>query len=411
MTEAPPTVLHCFDDYLPNSENWAFRLIRHVPRFRQAVAAHRFLDNPFYAPGIDYLRPPVQVGERPRAGLRKLWRLAGAFLGWLYPHYLRRRLRGRRIDVVHSHFGHVGWHYRGLARALGAVHAVSFYGWDYEYLPTLQPRWRSRWQRLFAEADLLVCEGEHGAEVLARQGCPRHKIRVCRLGIEPAKIGYVRRDKAPGELHLLQVASFREKKGHVDTARAFAMAAPRCPGATLTLVGSGSPGIVAEVRRIVAAAGLQARVKFVEQIDFSRLHEFMRDYQVFIHPSIHTPQGDCEGGAPVVLLDAQATGMPVISTLHCDIPGEVADGRTGLLAPERDVAALAAAIERFYRMDQDEYAGFCERARAHVERNFDAIECSARLADAYDDALAARRAGGGPGATGPHRPAATEAST
>ncbi len=55
---------------------------------------------------------------------------------------------------------------------------------------------------------------------------------------------------------------------------------------------------------------------------------------------------DCEGGAPVVLLDAQATGMPVISTTHCDIPDEVVHGETGLLSPEKDVGALAELIKK-----------------------------------------------------------------
>jgi colanic acid/amylovoran biosynthesis glycosyltransferase len=118
-------------------------------------------------------------------------------------------------------------------------------------------------------------------------------------------------------------------------------------------------------------------------LDFLKLHDFMRDYHVFIHPSFRTSTKDCEGGAPIVLLDAQATGMPVISTLHCDIPQEVVHGSTGLLVPERDVDGLAAAITRFYEMDQLEYDGFASKARSHVVDQFDARECAARMADIY----------------------------
>lgn len=380
-------ILHCFDTYLPNTENWVFRLIRHVPDCTQLVAAHEFLDNDFYVPGIDYLRPPLEFAGNPPPGLRKLWRLGAAAVAKLYPRYLAMRLRRRKIDVVHSHFGHVAWHYRRLAPALGARHVVSFYGWDYEYLPTVEPQWRPRWQGLFAEADLLLCEGEHGAEVLARLGCPRDKIRVCRLGVETARIPVHARSKAPGQLRLLQVASFREKKGQIHAVRALAAAAARCPGARLTLVGSGDAGLMQDVRDLVAAEGLQDRVEMLDGIDFARLHEFMRDYHVFIHPSVHTALKDCEGGAPIVLLDAQATGMPVISTRHCDIPGEVIDGTTGLLAEEGDTVALATAIERFYRMDQAEYDGFASRGRAHVEARFDAVACSVRLAEVYLEAV------------------------
>jgi len=44
--------------------------------------------------------------------------------------------------------------------------------------------------------------------------------------------------------------------------------------------------------------------------------------------------GDCEGGAPVSLIEASASGIPVVSTVPCDIPQEVKDGLTGRLLPE-----------------------------------------------------------------------------
>ena len=66
----------------------------------------------------------------------------------------------------------------------------------------------------------------------------------------------------------------------------------------------------------------------------------MEGYHVFIQPSCYTATRDCEGGAPLVLLNAQATGMPVITTTHCDIPDEVIHNETGLLTAERDIEGL-----------------------------------------------------------------------
>ena len=51
--------------------------------------------------------------------------------------------------------------------------------------------------------------------------------------------------------------------------------------------------------------------------------------------------GDTEAGAPVAILEAQATGLPVISSYHADIPEVVVDGKSALLAPERDAETLA----------------------------------------------------------------------
>ena len=124
-------------------------------------------------------------------------------------------------------------------------------------------------------------------------------------------------------------------------------------------------------------------VEILDPINFATLHNFMRDYQVFIHPSRHAANGDCEGGAPIVLLDAQATGMPVIGTKHCDIPSEVVDGQTGYLADEQDHITLAGYIHNFYEMPQAEYAKMAKAARQHVENQFDIKANAVKLGEVY----------------------------
>ena len=301
----------------------------------------------------------------------------------LYPAYLRRYVR--RADIVHSHFGYVGWMYRRLPRRLGARHVVSFYGSDLSKLVQDEPAWRDRYRELFEMADLFLCEGPHSAGRLEALGCPPSKVRVQHLGVETASIPFVAREKKPGELRLVQVATMREKKGHACTVEAFLKALPHCPNMTLTLVGGDPEGRRGELERMVGAAGASDRVTFLDRVDFGSLHKWLSDFHVFIHPSCMAANGDCEGGAPVVLLDAQATGMPAISTRHCDIPGEVADGVSGVLAAEKDVPALAAAIQRFYAMDQNEYRAFSGNAAKHVARAYDAVKCAGDLRRVYAD--------------------------
>jgi colanic acid/amylovoran biosynthesis glycosyltransferase len=152
---------------------------------------------------------------------------------------------------------------------------------------------------------------------------------------------------------------------------------------SLTLVGKDPEGLRPHLLQIVSDHGLLGQVEVIDGIDFSRLHAFLNQFHVFIHPSKYGKLRDSEGGAPVVLLDAQATGMPVLSTFHCDIPGVVVNGMTGILVQEDDVVELANAIELFYKMDESDYGSFCERARRHVEENYDAVKCSQRLRDEY----------------------------
>ncbi len=84
-----------------------------------------------------------------------------------------------------------------------------------------------------------------------------------------------------------------------------------------------------------------------------------------------------------MLLDAQATGMPVISTTHCDIPDEVRHNETGLLSPEKDIEALAQSIKRFYEMDDIQYHKFSQAARKHMELHYDVVNNSKELAAVY----------------------------
>lgn len=380
-----PVVLHCLESYLRTTENWIFRLIKHQTHTRRYIASARFLRCDFSAPGLVFLRSPVQPDldpeERP-VGLRR-WMRTVSVLTYMW--YLRVVLRGRPVNILHSHFAHVGWRYQRLAGYLRARHVISFYGWDYVRLAAIDPAWLKRLRHLYATADCFLCEGPHGAEMLERNGCPRNKIRIARLGVEPAAIPFFRRTKPIGQLRLVQVASFREKKGHAHTVAAFADALERWPDMHLTLIGAVPGEIEDSISGVIHARGIEDKVSLLPGVGFDQLHAAMGEYHVFIHPSRHARDGDCEGGAPVVLLDAQATGMPVISTTHCDIPQEVIDGSTGILCAEGDVPGLAVAIGTFYEMGQVAYDTFSRAAREHVERNFDARDCAKNVEAIYRD--------------------------
>ena len=89
-------------------------------------------------------------------------------------------------------------------------------------------------------------------------------------------------------------------------------------------------------------------------------------------PSITAQNGDTEGGAPVAILEAQATGLPVISSYHADIPEVVVDGKSALLAPEKDVETLAKHLE--YLVEHPDVWGRMGQAgREHVEEEYDVM--------------------------------------
>ena len=364
-------VLQNFHTYLKTTENWSFNLISGLPDVTLFVASKQFEKCNFYNPRFTYIEFPLRKIEtlKPTYAVRLYNNMVRTMLRHLYPAYVKRMCAP--VDLMHSHFSFVGWEYRNLARTLKVPHIVSFYGFDYEWLPHNEPVWAQRYKQLFNDADLFLCEGEHGATILRNAGCPHTKIKVARLGVNCAQIPYVERQKKAGELKLLQIASLTPKKGHRYSILAFLSALEKYPEMSLTIVGGDSEGLKAGLVQLIPPDLLATKIHFIDRIDFSKLYEFMSDFQLFIHPSCYSDDRDCEGGAPVVLLDAQATGMPVVASTHCDIPSVVCNGTTGLLAPEKDSEALSSLIATFYDMDQVEYTRFARAARQHVEQDYD----------------------------------------
>ncbi len=151
----------------------------------------------------------------------------------------------------------------------------------------------------------------------------------------------------------------------------------------LTFVGSGVKEIYDQLSEYITLHNLEKNITIIDEIDFNKLHQYISNFDVFIHPSCYSKDMDCEGGAPIVLLDAQACGLPIISTTHCDIPDEVVHDKTGLLTPEKDVQALTNSIKCFYNMDSEEYKNFSAAARSHVEENYSIKKNATSLKEVY----------------------------
>lgn len=370
-------ILNLYHSYLPKTQTWAFNLLLFTPNIEVFVGAYTFLPDSWEDDRIKLINP---------ARFKKANRFKEKVVYQLLSKEQRMERRNNRvkhlinkvwgpavekkqIDLIHVHFANVGCEFSGIQQLSSIPYVVSFYGMDYEYIPFNTPSFQAHYVELVKNADALFCEGPHGKKILVEKyGAKPEKVHVLPLGVDVSKTSFTDRVKSPGQLNLVQMASYVEKKGHEYTVSAFAKALAKCPGMTLTLVGSGP--LLDEMKELVEQLGIQDAVDFIGFIDYASLGDFLGQFQVFIHPSCYSASRDCEGGAPVVLLDAQATGMPVISTTHCDIPMEVINGETGILVEEKDVNALAEAIEQFYLMPDPIYQTFARKAREHVLANF-----------------------------------------
>ncbi|HVP10864.1 MAG TPA: glycosyltransferase, partial [Phycisphaerae bacterium] len=102
-------------------------------------------------------------------------------------------------------------------------------------------------------------------------------------------------------------------------------------------------------------------------------------------PSVRTATGRVEG-LGMVLLDAAATGVPVVASRLGGIPEGVVDGQTGFLVPERDADALAGRMDDLLR-DPATRRRMGNEARALVERRFNIVRQTGTLESLYDSVL------------------------
>jgi colanic acid/amylovoran biosynthesis glycosyltransferase len=375
-------VLHSSTVWLAQTETWLHNQIRHLPK---DVEAHVVCES---TQNIDQFPVPYLHSLAREPAIRRLWDKGLRRL------HVRRHLglvvrvaRRERCGVLHSHFGNVGWANLGAARAARLRHVVTFYGLDVNFLPMHDPRWRVRYRELFNSADRILCEGAHMASCIAALGCAAAKIQVHRLGIDLERVRYVPRRRSAGEpLRILIAAAFREKKGIPYALEAVARMSQGVP-VEVALIGDadGSERSQREKTKIldvISRSGLGSRVRLLGYQTHSVLMEEAYRAHVFLAPSVTASDGDTEGGAPVSLIEMAASGMPVVSTRHCDIPGVIHHQVSGLLAEERNADEIAAHLD-WLAEHPERWDPMVEEARRHVEAEFNAVTQGLRLAQIY----------------------------
>jgi colanic acid/amylovoran biosynthesis glycosyltransferase len=327
-----------------------------------------FLSLPILRSQLHYLRraPRRYVGAL-WALLRGTWGSANYFVGALgiFPKVVHdaRLMEAEGIAHVHCHFSnHPAAAGFLVNRLTGIPYSFTAHGFDLHVD-------RHMLCEKVGGAAFVVAVSEYNRRLILEECGERARaaVAVVHCGVDTEL--FRPRKTAPPErpLSILCVGTLHEVKGQGCLVEACRLLAESGADVTCTLVGDG-PDRAALVRQI-AGSGLEGRVTLAGRRTRAEVAELLSRAHVLVSPSVPTAEGKREG-IPVVLMEAMASGVPVVASGISGIPELVDDGETGLLVPARDPSALAGALRRLH--DDPALGERLARAgRETVEREFD----------------------------------------
>jgi glycosyltransferase involved in cell wall biosynthesis len=293
-------------------------------------------------------------------------------------------LRRRPADLMHVYFGHTGVHLLPFIQEWKQPVVVSFHGMDIQSRPQ-QEGYDEQMRILLRTVPLVLARSRSLFAALEKWGCPREKLRLNRTGIPLDQYPFAQRPlPADGSWRFVQACRLIEKKGLLTALCAFAKFHATQPRARFVIAGDGP--MKGKLAALAAELGVSSAVELRGFLAQSQLAELYAQSHVFLHPSEMPPDQNQEG-VPNSMLEAMATGLPVVATTHGGIPEAVTHERTGLLVPERNVEALAHALEQITADTASLYI-LGEAAARAVRADFEQSKAIEKLEGFYDEARA-----------------------
>lgn len=384
MEERKPAIViaHVMYSYLTQSETFIWQYLHNFRRVTPVIIAKK-LEN------LDQF--PITNGHiRPIYGRMGL-------ISWFIDIWYRRVLKMpfshipfRRIEriihkekirLIHAHFGPLGCACLPLSHSVPLI--TNFYGYDL-FVKDVVENYHDAYMELFKKGWHFLVEGPHMRNRVISLGCPKEKISIQRIALHLVNYKFKPRiwdGKRP--IRLLFVGRFVEKKGLEYAIRALGKI-KRGYCFQFRIIGGGS--LEERLHALSSNLGLSEKIVWLGIQAHRRVIEEIQSCDILIQPSVTAHNGDSEGGAPTIILEAQACGLPVISTTHADIPYIVCPNESALLSPERDVNSLANNISHL--LDNSEsWHRMGKIGREHVEKFHDIRKEVIALENIYKDCL------------------------
>lgn len=295
---------------------------------------------------------------------------------------LARQVRADGIGHLHAHFASLAGRVTWIASMLtGVPYTVTTHAKDI-FHDSVDQQWL---RRICADAERVIAISRFNEDYLrdllagtgARISLRYNALELERFPFSPPGAVFSPPGAVARPLRVCAVGRLVPKKGFHDLIEAMGILLRDGAGVPvhLEIAGDGEErqALEAQVQRL----GLEDCVRFLGPLTQAEVRGVLARSDVFAAPCVHAADGNLDG-LPTVILEAMACGTPVVATAVSGLPEVVREGRTGILLPADDPAALAGALRAIAAGEVDTLA-LAQGARALIEENFDSRQQAAAL--------------------------------
>jgi colanic acid/amylovoran biosynthesis glycosyltransferase len=296
-------------------------------------------------------------------------------------HSFRFILKKNKIDVVLAEFMYKGVMIKDACADLKIPFVVHTHGGaDIENKDSLK-LYADSISDMFHKASRIISVDSYSSSKLFELGLPKRKLAVIGLGID---LELFKKTKPSSNAPVfLIVGRLVNMKAPYLTILAFASVLKDHPEAKLIIVGTGN--LFDCCVQIIKALRIEESVIFPGVLTPEEVSGYMQKSRAFVQHSVHTTDGDSEG-LPVAILEAMATGLPVISTYHNGIADTITNEVDGLLMEENDIDTMATYMRKV--IEEPFYADeLGAKAREKIEQHFEMRKVINQLSSVLQNAV------------------------
>lgn len=252
---------------------------------------------------------------------------------------LERAFRNHKIDIAFAEYGPTAVRCLKACKDLSIPLIVHFHGFDASASHALD-KYASAYRDVFEYATFIIGVSRKMIQDLLKLGAPEEKLIYAPYGPDDA---FFKICPHPKNKKFFSVGRFVEKKAPYITILAFKKILQEHPDASLYFGGDGP--LWDSCKDLSEACKLEKSVFFLGKLNTQQVQENMADSIAYVQHSVTARNGDSEG-TPVAILEAGASGLPVVATRHAGILDVIIDGETGFLVNEKDIDGMASFMSK-----------------------------------------------------------------